>query len=105
MIGAMNSPKVIGYITSAQPKAKVYEMGLLTTWISVLLIPDFPGAAAMRYILVLYFLSFLILDPNYYHRRKSLHAKAGASMPLDCWHHRHALRIFIFINGAFGRAI
>lgn len=54
--------RVVGHVVARPAEAKGYEVALLTIWLTITLIPPFPGVTVMLYALVLYFISFLLLD-------------------------------------------
>jgi len=62
MIRSTKSPRVVGYVTSSEPDAKPYELAILTLWLTILFVPPFPGITILRYLIVFYFLSFIVLD-------------------------------------------
>ena len=53
---------IVGYVVAQPEEAKPYEMGLLALWMTILFLPPFPGVTLLLYAMVLYFMSFFVLD-------------------------------------------
>lgn len=62
MMQSAETKKILGYVLAQPEKAKPYEMGLLTLWMTIIFIPPFPGVTFLLYGMVLYFMSFFVLD-------------------------------------------
>lgn len=82
MLQAITHTNTIGRFVSSKASAKPYELGILVLWLTAIFLPDFPGVTPVRYLSVLYFLSFLILDaqPSWTAIRKS-----WILLPLVVW--------------------
>lgn len=65
MLHSMSTPTVVGRIVARNEDAQPYELGILVVWLVAIFLPDLTGAAPLRYLSVLYFLSFLLLDPQH----------------------------------------
>ena len=82
MLQTMNNPKVVGRLVSRYSGALPYEMGILVVWLSIIFLPNLTGITALRYLAVLYFMSFLVLDAQ---RVWTGIRRSWIVMPLAIW--------------------